>query len=137
MANNTIGTFISATQAASYLLAFFNDNGLNPNDPTVVSGHILGLDKIRQLLQKIDDYNAANPALPIDGVRTYQARSVQNINGSPQTVDDIFLMPILSDGTDLYPVYPETTAAKVTATGDDGVILGNSRPCPNLCGGGA
>ncbi|MDJ1499854.1 hypothetical protein [Xanthocytophaga agilis] len=137
MANNTIGTFISPTQAASYLLAFFNDNGLNPDDPTVVSGHILGLTKIKEFLQKIEDYNAANPALPIDGVRTYQARSVQMINGGPQTVDDIFLIPILTDGTDLYPVYPGTTAARADTTdGNDG-ILGNSRPCPNLCGGGA
>ncbi len=130
---SNIGAFLSSDQAEVNLVAFLTHYNLSPADPNMVCGHVLGLTKIYEFLKNIEDYNADNPNAPVDAVRIYQARSEQIVQGRLQEVDDIFLMPILSTGEDLYPVYPPKTSSTGTTIGSTNNILGNSRPCPNIC----
>lgn len=126
------GAFVDEQHARGSLQAYFEESGVStPDDPNHIYGHTFGLNRFRELLYKIDIYNStkSNPNDQIFGVRIYYGKCVRNDHDFPLNPPnglfrDVFFMPVLKDGRDLYTIRPAT---------DPGLILAVSRPCPNQC----
>jgi hypothetical protein len=91
-------------------------------------GYLFGLKKVTAFMEQIAKYNADKPLKQIAGVRIYVARQSPIKAGTvvpmEKVMDSLFLMPVLTDGTDLY---------KMNDFAGNDIILGNPRPCPNEC----
>lgn len=126
------GKFMTELEATDSLLAYFHDPTTpDPNLKSHIYGHTFGLNKLRQFLFNIDLYNSniEDDEERLYGVRIYYGiskRSDPDFPLDPPNGDfrDVFFMPVLKDGRDLYTIKTLT---------DPGLILGNSRPCPNQC----
>lgn len=126
------GKFVIEQEARDSLQAYFWENGVpSPTDPNHIYGHTFGLNKLREFLYKIDIYNStkSNPNDQIFGVRIYYGKCVRHDPDFPLDPPtglfrDVFFMPVLKDGRDLYTIRTVT---------DPGLILAASRPCPNQC----
>lgn len=123
------GEFISESEAHASLEKYFKEPGVpSPTDPDHIYGHTFGLNKIRQLMNKIDVYNkSAEEEKQVHGIRIYYGKCRRRDPKYSQKGElrDVFLMPVIKDGSDLY---------KVDRFFDGEFIVGEGRPCPNQCG---
>lgn len=123
------GNFYDATEAKNRLDAYFAETHLNPNDPNLIFGQLLGLNAVKALITKIDDYNnGQQPQNKIAGIRIYNAMSKRAFLPAPHNTElkeDIIVLPVLADGSDIYKIAPFT---------DPNMALSNAMPCPNQCG---
>jgi hypothetical protein len=123
---------ITSTVAGTYIKHYLD--GVNDNDGTKHNyGYLFGLDSFATFFKQINDYNVApkNSKLQIEGIRVYIGRKAAMPKGTAgpaipreNIMDTIFLIPVTSDGKDLY---------EVRKLQGDEIILGNPRPCPNEC----
>lgn len=134
MKNNLInaGTFIKVDDAAASLQAYLDAPGTPPcDDPTHIYGHIFGLKTLQTLMTNIDNYNGGVEAdQKITGVRIYYGVGLRHDASFPlhpphRMYRDLIFMPVVLDGTDLYPIGPEFADAQL--------IMSESRPCPTQC----
>jgi hypothetical protein len=129
------GAFLSADEAKSYLQEFFNEVAPTVGGDvttSIVSGQVIGLNRLRTFMESIEKYNDANTANPVVAVRIYSASSDRK-RRYPKKVKDVVLEPVLGNGEDLHGLFPRSSATE-QATVDDQMILGEAMPCPNLCG---
>lgn len=125
------GKFIGKAAAIDSIDQYFANSGRGPQEEGHIYGFTYGLNSVRKLLLKIDMINAnvTDPKDRIDGLRFYKGFSKRNdpdFRLEPNVqYEDIFIMPILSDGKDYYTVHRIV---------DEEIILSESRPCPNQCG---
>jgi hypothetical protein len=128
------GRFITPDEATLSLRDYLNEPGTPPADaPGHIYGHTFGLQKLRELMLNIDVYNSQQVSddTRVQGVRMYYGKSARRDPAFPLSppgvkVRDVFMMPVLKDGNDLFKLNP--------VAGDADLILGESRPCPNQCG---
>jgi hypothetical protein len=117
-----VGPVIASGYVTNYLSGITDPTGKGHN-----FGYLFGLDKVTFFMAQIAAFNSNSPAKPIEGVRVYLGRKAPTgsvVIPMEKIMDTLFLMPVLSDGTDLYTVHGfEATE----------IILGNPRPCPNEC----
>ena len=131
------GAFLSADEAKSYLQEFLNEVAPTVGGDvatSVVSGQVLGLNRLRAFMKSIETYNAdpAHAGNPVVAVRIYSASSHRK-NRYPKKLRDVVLEPVLANGEDMHGLFPESQPfEKAVAT--DQLILGEAMPCPNLCG---
>jgi hypothetical protein len=123
------GDFLTADAAGHYIKNFLGGLG----DPTGKGhnfGYLFGLDNVSSFINQINDYNDnADDDAQVEGVRVYLGRQNPMVAGGPvipreSIMDTVFLIPVKSDGTDLYTVAP---------IAGNPIILGDPRPCPNEC----
>ncbi|GAA0188814.1 hypothetical protein GCM10009122_48130 [Fulvivirga kasyanovii] len=89
--------------------------------PERVDAHIFGLDKVREFLNKIYDYNETYPECsPITGIKVYRCLNDDRVDWPDK--NDIFIVPLCQDGSEPIPINLV-----------DDIILGDPRPCPNMC----
>jgi hypothetical protein len=127
------GEFITDIAARRSLNSYFKEPGVpDPEDKSHIYGHTFGLNKFREMLEKIDKHNSEikDDDLRIHGVRVYYGKSKRNdpdfvLDPPDGEFRDVFFMPVLKSGKDLYTIHKLR---------DGGIILGSSRPCPNQCG---
>lgn len=127
------GKFIEIEDAVESLQAYFDIPGTPaPDDPTHVYGHTFGLNKFRALLTNMDHFNEnLEPGQPpIDGIRIYYGNDKRDdpdfrMNPPDGLFRDLIFIPVLEDGTDLFPIDQLTNPE---------LILSSGRPCPNQCG---
>jgi hypothetical protein len=123
------GAFFDGPGAKARLDAYFSETGKDPHDPELIFGQILGLNTLKTLIAKIDDYNnEKDPADKIGGIRVYNAMSIRSFLPPPHNKDlleDIIVMPVLASGKDLYTIVDLI---------DPKMALSNGMPCPNQCG---
>ncbi len=115
------GEMISPDTAGAFLEDFLESIS-NPSQAAY--GHVFGLDKMQDLMSFIVSYNASkDPDDKIAGIRAYNC-----LDEGRETDDkrDIFLMPVLKNGDDLYNL-------NNLPLDDNGGILGKPAPCPNYC----
>lgn len=92
----------------------------NPDE--LIFGFSFGLNKIYELLRRIEHYNDT-ASEKIVALRVYNAMSVRP--GHTEPLPDRCIVPVLESGDDVYKVVPLF---------GDPLIIGGSRPCPNQCG---
>lgn len=135
------GAFITEAQAHASLKSYFNEPGvLPPDDKAHIYGHVYGLNKFRELIGNIDKYNAehVNDDEKIFGIRAYYGKCERHdpdfpLNPPDAPCRDVFFMPVLKNGSDLFSLNGPKTMIKSIVPGDE-LILGEARPCPNQCG---
>lgn len=112
------GRFITASEARA--------NCKKPIFLGKVKAHLFDLDKFKEFVNKIAQYNG-QAGLPneerVAYVRMYYSRSSR---GGHANEKDLVIVPVMASGVDLYKV-----AGKLFS---DDNILSESTPCPNLCG---
>ena len=151
------GAFISQKKAIQQINAFFDHqekenkkNGTKWSPKKDYYAFAFGLEKVQELMAKIEKYNANNPDNPIGGIRVVSARSNKGVAVGP----DVVIVPYLAKtGKNYIPVdqhhdnAPDpatTTLMKSSFEGDgttddgeedddDGMLLNNSKPCPPFC----
>lgn len=128
---NQVGTLIEKTEAAKYLEQYLEHPYTPARDNKGhIFGFLYGLDKVTEFLQKIEAYNKLSTE-KIVALRIYHAISERDDTATVPPIKypplrDQIIVPVLESGEDLYKVLP--------ISGDDDIILGKSRPCPNQCG---
>ena len=162
------GAFISQKKAIQQINAFFDHqekenkkNGTKWSPKKDYYAFAFGLEKVQELMAKIEKYNANNPDNPIGGIRVVSARSNKGVAVGP----DVVIVPYLAKtGKNYIPVdqhhddVPDEDTRQLmfstmstmddgtegggdgTGTGDDGeeddddgMLLNNSDPCPPFC----
>ncbi|RKQ43232.1 hypothetical protein BXY85_3851 [Roseivirga pacifica] len=150
------GAFISQKKAIQQINAFFDHqekenkkNGTKWSPKKDYYAFAFGLDKVQELMAKIEKYNANNPDNPIGGIRVVSARSNKGVAVGP----DVVIVPYLAKtGKNYIPVDQHHDDAPDTATAtlmkssfendgtddgeeddDDGMLLNGSLPCPPYC----
>ncbi|WP_316802945.1 hypothetical protein [Pedobacter nototheniae] len=127
------GKFIKQNEAIKSLEAYFVDARIpDPTAKEIIFGHTFGLNKVRKLLDNIDEYNnkVDQEEKEIKGIRIYYGYGLRHdpefgLEPKDGPFRDVFLMPVLASGEDLYGVYRLV---------EEDLILSESRPCPNQCG---
>ncbi|MHA7100911.1 hypothetical protein [Roseivirga pacifica] len=150
------GAFISQKKAIQQINAFFDHqekenkkNGTKWSPKKDYYAFAFGLDKVQELMAKIEKYNANNPDNPIGGIRVVSARSNKGVAVGP----DVVIVPYLAKtGKNYIPVDQHFDDAPDPATttlmkssfesdstddgeedDDDGMLLNGSLPCPPYC----
>jgi len=123
------GKPLDPTKAGGYIKNYLQGVGDGPGTSHNF-GYLFGFDNITTFFNDILAYNDDddNPT-KVQGVRVYIGRQNPVDPQGPalpreKIMDTVFLIPVLSDGTDL----PQLTHLE-----DDTIILGDPRPCPNEC----
>lgn len=127
------GNFISPKEAEASLNRYFIEAGITDiHDTKLIYGHTFGINKLTELLANIDKHNGmvSTNDEKIKAVRIYYGNSQRHdndfeLNPKDGFFNDLFIMPVLSTGRDLFNVH---------ALREENIILGESRPCPNQCG---
>lgn len=132
---NTKGEFLTSAQAKQYMQNFLDCTDAiitTVDNPPIVTGQVLGLDKLETFIEAIRKYNAndANASRKIAAVRIHYARSDRR-GRYPKNINDVYLVPVLETGEDLETISSESGEKEIEAT--DQMILGEAIPCPNLC----
>lgn len=129
----TAGAFLNEEAARASLQCYFEQPGVPaPDDPDHIYGHTFGLDTMKEFISNIDTYNSniSNETDRINAIRVYYGMSQRHdpdfpLNPKDGYFKDVFFMPVLATGEDLYKIHHLLPAVPV---------LGESRPCPNQCG---
>ena len=112
--------------------AMFDQMKLSLNNPEqAVIASLFGFDKLLSFVDQINGYNIGHPKgdpLRITGFRVYKCL---DLGRAYYDRHDVFLMPVTANGKDLYKGFDRKT--KIMDPKD--LILGDGRPCPNLCSG--
>jgi hypothetical protein len=127
------GKFITLKAATESLQAYLQAPGTPPRkDPKHIYGHGFGLNNIRTLLYRIDQYNGnVKPAdKKIAGIRIYYGLDERHDPSFPLRPPhgkfrDLIFVPLMEDGNDFYPIDHDLE--------DPVMILSEGRPCPTQC----
>lgn len=126
-----VGEFISIEDAGKSFHSRLNR--LNE-----VHGHIVSIEKLKQLVDAIYEYNN-NPSQEefetIEYVRIWKGSSTKYgtcVNG-PKNIEDLIFMPTFANGMDAF-ANNNSTVDEYLKVGDMPAILGSIRPCPKWCG---
>lgn len=133
------GKFISQKKAHQMLKAYFDyrkelekNNGVPWDKKKDHYAYCFGLEEMRALIEKADQYNKDNPNNPVEGIRIYNTRTV-----SPEAPgDDVFLIPYTQDTKNVMPVDNEHDNGGEEITDlseDEGMALNRPRFCPPYC----
>lgn len=102
-----------------------------------ISGFFFTLAKMELFIAEIKKYNCTEPEYPVEGIRIWQAKSDEY----GALLEDVVITPTRKDGSDIHAYGDDLKAPIVTGnsrnskgTEETLLILGSSRPCPNLCG---
>jgi hypothetical protein len=134
------GEFISVDAAYGKLDLYktFKRKANSAYDPKKdIYGFVFGLDKVKQLIAKIDTINKHHPDSLV-AIRIYFGRSRGSGKGE---VPDIFVLPVDKNHNNMYPVDDDSKTlgaasaykSKNAKMLDEVAILNTSVPCPNKC----
>lgn len=128
----TSGDFITADEAWGKLemyKKYRRNQNSSYNPKKDVYGFTFGVERLRQLIAKIDSLNIKHSD-SLAGVRVYFARRKRT--GTPPEINDVFLIPVGKNGRNVYPVDDDYNPNKIVAE-EPVLILNRSSPCPNQC----
>lgn len=137
--DSTTGKFISRSKAKAKLDTMLNYRRNNPRKPGIKNdyGYIFGLEKMRGLIQRIDNINKGSDSVNLTGIRIY--RTISKIKGKKYF--DVFMIAVTEDNQD-YPNLGNPDLPKngnrdgnheKDGEGDEDPILNFSTPCPTDC----
>jgi hypothetical protein len=128
--DSTIGKFISQSTAKGKLDSMLAYRRNNPGKPDIQNayGYIFGLEKMRELIQRIDKINKDQDSVELTGIRVY--RTISKTKG--QKYFDVFMIAVTKDNQD-YPDLGNPDLPKLRDTEDEDPILNYSNPCPTEC----
>ena len=122
------GKFCDATESKQRLDDYFTVTGQDPKDPKLIFGQLLGLNTVKTLISRIDEYNNnQQPQDKIAGIRIYNAMSKREFLPPPDDSvlkADVLILPVFADGSDFYKIAPLF---------DQVMGVGGAMPCPNQC----
>lgn len=92
-----------------------------------IYGFVFGINKLKELIQRIDKINAAKKDSLV-GIRVYYTRSMRFGSAIP----DVLLIPVSPKKENIYPIDDDLAGAEKFAA-EQMMILDTSVPCPNKC----
>lgn len=129
------GEFITHARANEKLSAFLEYRERNlaeGKELEGVYGYVLGLNKYKELIARIDAENLnRSPENQLTGIRIYNALTTKEQDGELHTYKDVFLIPVQKDMNDMVDVH--ISGSLSSRTNDETPILNNSLPCPDEC----
>ncbi|WP_340153504.1 hypothetical protein [uncultured Marivirga sp.] len=128
--DSTTGKFISQSKAKAKLDTMLAYRRNNPGKPGIQNayGYIFGLEKMRGLIQRIDDINKEQDSVQLTGIRVY--RTISEVK--EQKYFDVFMIAVTKDNKD-YPNLNNPDLPKLRISEDRDPILNYSNPCPTEC----
>ena len=126
--NEDTGELITANEAARMLQAFLAKHQIDPikNDTDITYGNLYGINKLKALVQEIDNYNnGSKPAGEITGVRIYKC--IGEHEG--KEVEKVLVILVIDADKDLYPIRFEANIDQFTPN----AILEMGMACPPWC----
>ncbi|WP_296623474.1 hypothetical protein [Marivirga sp.] len=123
-----LGEFISFDIAKAKLDSIRDYRSKNPGNPRIHNsyGYIFGLQKMRELIHRIDKINKAQDTLDLTGVRVY--RTISKAKGKKYF--DVFMIAVTKENKD-FPDLGNPDLKKDLV--DEDPILNVSNPCPTDC----
>ncbi|HET8859619.1 hypothetical protein [Marivirga sp.] len=126
--DSTLGNFINFDTAKAKLDSIRDYRGKNPGNSQIHNsyGYIFGLQKMRELISRIDKINMAQDTVDLTGVRVY--RTISKVRGKKYF--DVFMIAVTKENKDFPDL--KNPDLKKDFEGEE-PILNFSAPCPDQC----